>query len=198
MLNHFYVRLVHDNLAKRHKQCSAMHLMAGLFLLIFCIQSIWNDGFSFSSFMMTGFPTIMIFAVTLFSKKDLAHPYNNSIFRVFEIGLLAMAAEFYFRQNFLLIGLLFILVSLFLIVLLIMEYRFFSTQFIDFYESHILIPKVLFDKKVKWQNVRHVKLNNDLITIEYKNNVYFQHHIFNSLTPDEAEQFDTFCAKKIF
>lgn len=197
MLNHYYVRLIHDNIEKRYKQCRAMHIMVCFFLFFLIVQTAFSQSGLDTTFFMLVIPTLMIAFVALFNSKNLRHSYNNSIFRIIEIGLLLSGAEFFKTQHNWIIAFLFLLIALFVGIIGWMEFRIFNKQFIDFFDKQIIIPQALFNDKKNWADIHHVIIINNYITIEYKNNTFFQHQVYDSFTDIERINFYNFCEQCI-
>lgn len=190
MHNQFSFRLLRDDIDKRCKQSRAMHIMASMLIIFFGLRFIFQLDWT----MLLGFtlPSTMVLVVSLFKAKQLRIVEYNRIFRILEIGFLAVAAERYFHEPNLGLGLFFSAGAFIIALIFWMESRLFSEQFIDFHEAHILIPGALSDKKYEYSTIENIIYRAPYLTLQFKNQDFRQLKVepeFSSFDEDEFRQF---------
>lgn len=191
MHNQFSFRILRDDIDKRFKQSRAMHIMASILIIFFGLRFIFQLDWT----MLLGFtlPSTMVLLVSLFKAKQLRIIEYNRVFRILEIGFLAVAAERYFHEPNLWMGLFFSCCAFIIALIFWMEARLFSGQFIDFHEVNILIPGSLSDKKFEYSTIENIIYRAPYLTIQFKNQDFRQIKVEPEFSPFDEDEFRQFC-----
>lgn len=195
MLDHFYFRLLFPNIAKRVAQCRSLHIMAGILMIIYSLQFLKDFRENWMQLLAILPPALIIIFLAVFKKGMIADNNNNRIFRILEIGILFMGSMGYMKTDQLFPAILFGVFALFLLFILYLENRLFSSQYIDVTKMGVSISLPTHDRKIGWNDVRNIIVRDEYFTVETAGNEIWQYRVFNSLTTDEYEQFLTFCKK---
>lgn len=197
MIEHFYFRLLHQDIDRKIIQCRSIHIMASILLIVYALQFIKDYQEQWMLLLIGIPPALVIIFFSIFKKNIITEVNNNRIFRILELGLLVMAFLHFFKENEYPAFILYFVFSIFLFIIFYIENRVFSKQFIDVKSNGIQIALPTHDKKIDWQQVKNIVVRENYITIETKEEKYLQYPIFNSLTENEYEQFILFCSKNI-
>lgn len=193
MLRHFYFRLLPPQLGKRYAQCRSIHIMAGILMFIYALFFVENFSQNWMQFLAMAPPAIVIIVLAIFKKNLIVDSQNNRVFRILEAGILLMAAIGFLQKNQMAPSILYGLFAVFLLLILYIENRMFSSQYIDVTESGVSVALPTHDKKMEWDRIRNIVVKGNYFTLEEKEGVIRQYPIVNSLTEDEFVQFNYFC-----
>lgn len=191
----FHFKIFREDLGKRYTQSRAMHIMAGIILLVYGIPFFWSGDWT----MILGYtlPALMVISVSLFKKKNLEVPQFNQVFRILEIGFLFIAAENYANEHHPLIASFFIVAAVFIVFILWLEHRLFNPQYIVFEEKEILVPGSFKDKKYEYQDLAQIVLREPFLTFQFKNQEFSQLKIHQSYNEFDIQRFEVFCQQKL-
>ncbi|MBP6624894.1 MAG: hypothetical protein KA198_06965 [Chitinophagaceae bacterium] len=191
----FHFKIFREDLGKRYSQSRAMHIMAGIILLVYGIPFFWSNDWT----MILGFtlPALMVISVSLFKKKNLVVPQFNQVFRILEIGFLFIAAENYSNEHKPLIASFFTLAAIFLVFILWLEHRLFNPQYIVFEENEVIVPGSFKDKKYDYQDLAQIVLRTPFLTFQFKNQEFSQLKIHQSYDEFDIQRFEVFCQQKL-
>lgn len=191
MHNQFSFRILRDDIEKRCKQSRAMHIMASMLIIFFGLRFIFQSDWT----MLLGFtlPAFMVLLVSLFKAKQLRIVEYNRVFRILEIGFLAVAAERYFHEPNLWMGLFFTCVAFIIALIFWLEARIFTAQFIDFHEVNIFIPGALSDKKYGYATIENIIYRAPYLTIQFKNQDFRQIKVEPEFSHFDEDEFRQFC-----
>lgn len=192
MKDQYSFLLVHDKFDKYFRQLKAMHLMAGFFLIIFAflLPTIATNSMLFLGGLALF--VSLIFGVVILKNSLLRRLQINQMFRVAEIILLSLAAYYFYKENFLLPMALFSLVAVFILVLLVIESKIFSKQYIILNLKEILYPQIFTTRSIPWQNVTNVVLRFQVLTVEMKDGSFVQQTIAHNYSEEEVILFNNF------
>ena len=191
MHNQFSFRIRRDDVEKRFKQSRAMHIMASLLIILFGLRFIIQLDWT----MLLGFtlPSLMVLVVSLFKSKQLRIIDYNRVFRILEIGFLSVAAERYFHEPNLWMGFFFSFCAIIIALIFWMESRIFAGQFIDFYDSQVLVPGVLSDKKYAYSSIEQIIYRAPYLTLQFKNEDFRQIQVEPEFSHFDVDEFRRFC-----
>lgn len=195
MPEHFYFRIEHTNLHKRMHQCRALHIMAGIMMLIYSLTFFSQEKVQWITIIAIIPPALLVLFLAIFKKNLITDINNNRIFRILEAGILLMGSMGYLKHDQVFPAILFGVVALLLVYVLYLESRLFSHQYIDITAAGITIALPTHDKKASWQEVRNIVVRDRYLTVETTSEKIWQYPIFNSLTPEEFEAFLLFCER---
>lgn len=197
MLEHFYFRLVYEDLEKKYIQCRSIHIMAAILMLIYALLFIENYEENWMQIVMLSPPALVIMFLAIFKKRLITDSQNNRIFRILESGILIMASLRYLQSNQYPPAIFFGLFALFLLYILFMEHRLFSPQFIDVTAFGVSIALPTHNKKIEWFDIKNIVVKGQYFTLETTTKKVWQYKIANSLTADEFSQFLTYISRRI-
>ncbi len=191
----FHFRIFREDLGKRFSQSRAMHIMAGIILLVYGIPYLWSSDWT----MILGYtlPALMVISVSLFKKKNLEVPQFNQVFRVLEIGFLIIAAENYANEHHPIIASFFMLAAILIACIFWLEHRLFNPQYIVFEENEVVVPGSFKDKKYAYQDLAQIVIREPFLTFQFKNQTFSQLKIHNHYNEYEISAFTTFCQRKL-
>ena len=195
MLRHFYFRLVPPNLGKRYAQCRSIHIMAGILMFIYALLFVENFSQNWMQLLAMAPPALVIIWLALFKKEIIVDSQNNRIFRILESGILLMGAIGFLQKDQIAPTILFGSFAIFLLLILFIENRLFTSQYIDVTEQGISISLPTHDKKIEWSLIKNIIVKGNYFTIEDKEGYNRQYPIVNSLNEEEFVQFHYFCDK---
>lgn len=197
MPEHFYFRLVHHDIKKRIIQCRALHIMAGIMMVIYSLQFLPHIQEQWMQVLAILPPAILIIVLAIFKKKMITDAGNNRVFRILEAGILLMGSMAYLKTNQFFPAVLFGLVAFFLLYVLYIESRLFSKQFIDVTKAGVTVALPTHNKNTEWTEIKNIVVKNDYFTLETTNNKIRQYPVFDSLSSEESLQFLQFCEQHI-
>jgi hypothetical protein len=195
MLRHFYFRLVPPQLGKRYAQCRSIHIMAGILMFVYTLFFIEKFSQNWMQLLAMAPPALVIIALAIFKKEIIVDAQNNRIFRILEAGILLMGAIGFLQKDHIGPTILFGLFAVFLLIILYIENRLFTSQYIDVTENGISIALPTHDKKMEWALLKNIIVKGDYFTVEDADGAIRQYPIVNSLNEEEFIQFNYFCAK---
>lgn len=188
--NVFYFRLQKDNLEKRYKQCTAMHIMSALVLIFYGLHYLSSDNGEWMYVFAIVPASIMIIFLALF-RKNMFHDANtNRTFRILEIGLLMLGAMHFFQLQSWWAAILFSIVCAVVMLLAWMENRIFQAQFIDITDQNISVATSLYDKHFNWKDIQNIILKHDFITFHFNDDRFQQYRIFEEYSLQDQAEFE--------
>ena len=187
--------LVQDENRKRRyfTQCRAMHIMAALLLIVYTLPYIIDFKENWVYILAILIPSLLILFLSLFKKELITEVNNNRVFRVIEAGFLMMGCMHYLQTGQNIPALLFGLASLFMLFLLWMESRIFRDQYIIFNEDKVEVDLPIGRKRYDWGQLHAVMLQQDFITLSFKDNTIQQLNVRQWYSELEAGDFLFFC-----
>ncbi len=195
MLDHFYFRLLFPNIEKRVAQCRSLHMMAAILMIVYSLQFVKDFQENWMQVLAILPPALIIIFLAVFKKGMIADNNNNRIFRILEVGILFMGCMGYIKTDQIFPAILFGAFALFLLFILYLENRLFTSQYIDVTKIGVSISLPTHDRKISWNDVKNIVVRDDYFTLQTAGDAIWQYRVFNSLTPDEYEQFLIFCKK---
>ncbi len=193
MPEHFYFRLIHRDIDKRMIQCRALHIMACIMMVIYSLQFFNDISNNWIQLLTILPPALLVMSMAIFKRKLVTEVNNNRIFRILESGILLMACMGYLKADQFFPAFLFGLLALFLMYILFVENRLFTHQFIDITKAGVSIALPTHNRKTTWSQISNIVVKDAYFTLETAGGEIWQYPVYNSLTPEESEQFVVFC-----
>ncbi len=197
MKNQFFFLLIPEKYDKYFRQMKAMHIMACIFLMIYGILLLNDWDKNWMEVVALIPTTLAVLYVVLFKGDNLKQVQLNQVLRLFEVGFLGIAANYFFKAGQILPAILFGGVAFFVLLLLIMENRIFSDRFIELNDQEIIWPQLFHTRKIPWQNIEHIVLKFHVLTFDMKDKGFVQQDIFHKYDEQELAQFDDFLKRQL-
>ncbi len=197
MKNQFFFLIVPEKYDKYFRQMKAMHIMACIFLLIYGVLLLADWDANWMELIGLLPTTLAVLYFVLFKGKMLKEVQINQVLRLFEIGFLGIAANYFYSASQFLPMVLFGAVALFILVLLIMENKIFSDRFIELNDKEIIWPQLFTTRKIPWQNIENIVLKFHVLTFDMTDKGYQQQDVYHKYDENELAQFDDFLKRQL-
>jgi len=183
---------------KQIKAARLLHLLvAFLFLLNAWID--FNQPNPSAFFVITQIACfILIFIYVLLGKHLISSPKKaHFIFRVVEV-LAGLYASWYFLSflNLPFQSTLSVITVLGLFYLLLMERNLFKEVFLTLDEKGIRLPSFGKTRQIPWAQVDQMRIRNDFISINTKDNRFLQYEISQVLTDTSIDEMNAWCLQR--
>lgn len=197
MPSHFYFQIVHEDLPKRRMQSRALHAMAALLILVYGIQYLLKPQVDWWQLLAIIPPAFLLLWLIVFKRKMFDEPATNRIFRILEMGFLAMGSMHFMQKNVWIPAIFYLFFCVILILILKLESRIFSPQYLDFEDKRIVIDFPLKTSCITWDKLERITLKNHYLTFHLKNGKYREFRIKDQFLPEERSTFDHMCKHRI-
>jgi hypothetical protein len=189
--------IVIENLHKRYTQLQALHIMAGLLVLVYGLRG-FSDLPKTSMQLYTGLPiAIAILVISIFRKHFLMSIERNQLFRVIEAAFITMAALHFFKYGFTITGIGFIATAIFLLFMLMIENQVLGGFKIVVSDNGVTRNTGLQKKTIPWSEIQNVMVRDGILTVDLKNNYLMQSKIAARMSFAEIEEFNEWCCGKL-
>jgi hypothetical protein len=189
--------IVIENLQKRITQLHALHIMAGLLVLVYGLRG-FSDLPNTSMQLYTGLPiALAILGICIFKKNNLLNIETNRLFRIIEAAFVTMGGLHFFKYHFTITGIGFIISAILLLFMLMIENQILGGYRIMIDESGVTTNSGLRAKKISWQEIDNVIAKDGILTVDLKNNYLMQSKFSNELNSLELLAFNSWCAQKL-
>jgi len=175
----------------------AMHIMACIFLLIYGVLLLADWDANWVELIGLVPTTLAVLYFVIFKGKMLKQVQVNQVLRLFEIGFLGIAANYFFNANQFLPMILFGVVGVFILILMLMENKIFSDRFIELNDKEIIWPQLFHVRKIPWQNIENVILKFHVLTFDMKDKGYVQQEVYHKYDEAELALFDEFLKRQL-
>ena len=197
MKNQFFFLLIPEKYQKYFVQMRAMHIMACIFLIVYGIILLSDWSANWMEIVALVPTTLAVLYTIIFKGEMLKQVQINQVLRLFEIGFLGIAAVYFYNQQLWISMALFAAVGFSMLVLLLLENKIFSEQFIELNDQEILMPQLFYVRKIPWQNISNIVLRFHVLTLEMKDNSFVQQSVFHKYDADELALFDDFLKRQL-
>lgn len=197
MKNQFFFLLIPEKYDKYFRQMKAMHIMACIFLLIYAALLLTDWDKNSMEIIALVPTTLAVLYFVIFRGVNLKQSQINQVLRLFEIGFLGIAANYFFNSGQMLLMFLFGAVAVFILLLLLMENKIFSDRFIELNNKEITWPQIFNTRKIPWQNVKHIVLKFQVLTFELNDDSFIQQTVFHKYDEQELELFQDFLNRQL-
>ena len=197
MKNQFFFLLIPEKYEKYFRQMRAMHIMACIFLIVYSILLLTDWDANWMEIISLVPTTLAVLYFVIFKGQSLKQVQINQVLRLFEIGFLGIAANYFFKAGQLLPMVLFASVALFVLILLVMENKIFSDRFIELNDKEIIWPQLFNTRKIPWQNLKSVILKFHVLTFDMQDKGFVQQDVFHKYDEEELALFDDFLKRQL-
>jgi hypothetical protein len=189
--------IIIENLKKRITQLHALHIMAGLLVLVYGLRG-FSDLPKTSMQLYTGLPVaIAILFISFFKKHTFLNLQQNQLFRILEAAFITMAALHFFKYNFTITGVGFLITAVLILFMLMIENQILGGFTIAINDAGVIRNMGLQKKTITWAEIQNVILRDGILTIDLKNNYLMQSKVKNEMTEQEIFSFNNYCTEKL-
>ncbi len=175
----------------------ALHVMACIFLLVYAVYLLSDWDANWMEIVAVIPASLATLGIVIFKGALLKQLQINQVLRLFEVGFLGVAANYFYTMQLILPMAIFGVVALFILVLMLLENKVFSERFIELNEQEIIFPQLLNKRKIPWQNITGVVLRFHVLTLEMKDDSFVQQAVFHKYDDDEIALFDDFLKRQL-
>lgn len=175
--NALYLPLINSSKEKRLRQSAAMHAMAALFILLYGLQYIRHieeDWIYLVALLPFSLYTLFI---AFFKRRFFSDIHFNRSFRILETGFIIMGGLHFLQEKNVFGGTLYLVFAALILILFYIEMRTLQAQFAIFQDSEIIVETPLRNIRVAYTDLKQVVLNNNYLTLVYKNDRFGQYEI---------------------
>lgn len=183
---------------RQKKAARLIHLLAGFLM----IANAWGDfkqptpDLLFVVVQITGALLAIAFAFLgkrLFPNRGL----TNSTFRLLEAIVFFYAARYFFSEmNLTLMGTLQLIAAIGLLLLFFNERKIFATCFVTLSDKGVTTPANLKDRQIEWKDIDNMRIRNDFISINTKQNQFIQYETGIVLSELQMDEMNAWCIQK--
>lgn len=162
MSDTFQLALKDPNAKKQHHQIRAMHIMSGLFILIYAAQYLHNSPIQWLNVIGLFIPSLAVCLLPIFRPSYFRQPESNRIFRILETALLVLGGLHFLQKTQTIIALMFFTIAALTLFFLWLENRLLTARFATLDEKGIRL-----DLPLKTENIRYHQLINVVVNPNY-------------------------------
>jgi hypothetical protein len=189
--------IIIENLQKRITQLHALHIMAGLLVLVYGLRG-FSDLPKTSMQLYTGIPlALAILFISIFKKNNLLRLDTNRIFRILEAAFVTMGALHFFKYHYTITGIGFIVSAILLLFMLMIENQVLGGYQIMVDENGVITNNGFRKKIITWLEIENVIAKDGILTIDMKNNYLMQSKFKNNFNESEIDNFNNWCKSKL-
>jgi hypothetical protein len=189
--------IVIENLKKRITQLHALHIMAGLLVLVYGLRG-FSDLPNTSMQLYTGLPVaIAILGISIFKKNNLLNIEANRIFRILEAAFVTMGGLHFFKYHYNITGIGFVISALLLLFMLMIENQILGGYQIVVDDAGVTTNNGLRKKTIAWNELENVIAKDGILTVDMKNNYLMQSKFSNDMNAQELLDFNNWCRNKL-
>jgi len=180
----------------RSKILSAFHVLIAL-IFLFDLSHIHEEGkkdWLFSAVYLMA--AIFLLIAGILNKKFLANLSKHLALLLFESVLVISGAIYFWSKAVSLVAISHVLLAGVILLFLIYLKKREDGEKIIISEANIILPGLIGDKIVEWNELSNVVEKHDLLTLDFKNNKLLQVRVFNADNINEAE-FNLFCRQQL-
>lgn len=179
-----YILFIKNEKTKNYRLISQLivffNLLAFVFILLQNELAIRDNIWLFFSIIVTAFYTFFA-VVERIKKKSMPDFWHRSV-------LLYCAIAWSRTETW--------WIAILIIFFIGLDYLALKKQVVRISDKRISVPAFL-DKKVEWKDLNNIILKDGLLTVDFKNNILFQHLILNSDWDIEEKDFNEYCRIKL-
>ena len=181
-----------ENKEKRLQKAHAMHIMAGLLVLVYGIRGFY-DLPNTSMQLYTALPaSVVILFIAIFQKRRLQNIDTNRIFRVLEAAFVFMGALHFYKYHIVFLAVLFFIASVGILFLSMLESQLLNGYDIIVDEKGVTRPGIgKQTKTIPWNEINNVIAKDRILTVDLKNNYLMQSKFTNFMTESEVDSFNS-------
>jgi len=182
---------------RQKKAARLLHLLAGFLM----IANAWGDFKQPTPnlvFVVIQISCALLAVLYAFLAKKLfpEQGLSNTIFRLMEAVALLYAARYFFSElNLTLMGLLQVLAGLGLLFLFFSERKIFTACTIKIDDKGVHTPSNITDRLIEWKDIDNMRVRNDYISINTKQNHFLQYNTDIVLSELQMDEMNEFCRK---
>ena len=189
--------IIIENLPKRLRQLHALHIMAGLLVLVYGLRG-FSDLPNTSMQLYTGLPTaIAILFVAFFRKNTFIILQNNKLFRVLEAAFVTMGGLHFLRYHFTITAIGFFISAILLVFMLMIENQVLGGYRIQVDDSGVTTNNGVRTKTIAWQEIENVIAKDNILTVDMRNNYLMQSKFRNTMNEAVIAAFNEWCKEKL-
>jgi hypothetical protein len=183
---------------RQKKAARLLHLLAGFLM----IANAWGDykqptpDLLFVVIQVAGALLAVLFAFfgkRLFPNRGM----TNSLFRLMEALVFFYAARYFFSElNLTLMGTLQLIAAIGLLLLFFNERKIFADCFVQINDKGITLPSNLKDRLIAWNDVENMRIRNDFISINTKQNQFIQFETGVVLSELQMDEMNAWCIEQ--
>jgi hypothetical protein len=189
--------IIIENLQKRITQLHALHIMAGLLVLVYGLRG-FSDLPKTSMQLYTGIPlAIAILGISIFKKNNLLQIETNRLFRILEAAFVTMGALHFFKYHFTITGIGFAISAILLLFMLMIENQVLGGYQIAIADNGVTTNNGFRKKIIPWIEIQNVIAKDGILTVDMKNNYLMQSKYSNILNNEELTIFNNWSNSKL-
>jgi hypothetical protein len=189
--------IIIENLQKRITQLHALHIMAGLLVLVYGLRG-FSDLPKTSMQLYTGIPlAIAILGISIFKKNNLLQIETNRLFRILEAAFVTMGALHFFKYHFTITGIGFAISAILLLFMLMIENQVLGGYQIAIADNGVTTNNGFRKKIIPWIEIQNVIAKDGILTVDMKNNYLMQSKYSNILNNEELAIFNNWSNSKL-
>lgn len=186
-----------ENLEKRLNQSRALHIMAGLLVLVYGLRGFSNLPAT-SLQLYTGLPAaLIILYISIFKKQYLQNIFKNRNLRIIEAVFICLAAFHFIQYKFTLVGISFIIAALGILFSIVIDNQILGGYIITVDQEGIKRPGNAKQNVMTWNTVANALVKNNVLTVDLTNNYLMQSTFTNTMHVDAILEFNNFCQRQI-
>ena len=197
-MHRYTIPVFSEQIERQKKAARLLHLLAGFLM----IANAWGDFKQPNPnllFVVVQIATALLVILYAFAAKKIFPEgrSTNSVFRLLEATVLLYAAWFFFSvMNLSFMGTLQLLAGAGLLLLFFTERNVFAPVQIHIDEKGIQLPGSFAQRFIEWKNVENMRIRNDYISVNTKQNKFIQFETATILSELQMDEMNAWCIQQ--
>jgi hypothetical protein len=183
---------------RQKKAARLIHLLAGFLM----VANAWGDfkqptpDLVFVVIQIAG--ALLAIAFAFFGKRLFPNRgITNSTFRLLEAIVFFYAARYFFSElNLTLMGTLQLIAAIGLLLLFFNERKIFANCFVTMGDKGVTTPGNIKDRLIEWKDIENMRIRNDFISINTKQNQFIQYETGVVLSELHMDEMNAWCIEQ--